>query len=371
MAVGLTLTCLAVGMMGSYIGRRVAHPDGQFGIDFMVYQLAATDLAAGVSPYAPSMLTGPIAAQGELLYKYAPPFAQSLAPLASLPVAAGTVIWGLVQASLCLAAVWLAGSLGGARAGLERAVWSVAAVALFLPVWDSIWKGNVSAVQALQATLLLGGGTMAGASLATAILLKTSPLALLPAAAAMGGRLLKSCLVIICLTVVVSVALAPAAWLDFLRIQPNLLTGSAVLPTNLAPASMAAVVLPEVPLLAAALRLATLAAGVGCVAAAVIVCRRPGGWPAAVMLGTTAMLIIPGAAWYHYLAALLPFAAFSWHRATARQRLIITGGGATVSLGVAGLPLAVVGATLLVGQSLAVVWPRSRARDGPVAGPAA
>ena len=65
-AVGLTLTCLAVGLMGFYIGRRVGHPDGQFGIDFMVYQLAATDLAAGVSPYAPSMLAGPIAAQGEL-----------------------------------------------------------------------------------------------------------------------------------------------------------------------------------------------------------------------------------------------------------------------------------------------------------------
>lgn len=360
-AVGLTLTCLAVGLMGFYIGRRVGDPYGQFGIDFIVYQFAATDLAAGSSPYAPSMLAGPVAAQGELLYKYAPPFAQSLVPLAGLPLALGTAVWGLLQASLCLAAVWLAGSLGGARAGLERAVWSVAAVALYLPIWDSIWKGNVSAVQAMQSTLLLAGGAVGGASLASAILLKTSPLALLPAAVAMGGRLLKVCIVVICVTVAVSVAIAPEAWLDFLRIQPNLLTGTAVFPTNLAPASMAAVVLPDLPSLAAVLRLATLCGGIGCVVAAVALARRPGGWPAAVMLGTTAMLIIPGAAWYHYLAALLPFAAFSWHRATARQRLIITGGGAAVSLGMAGLPMAVVGATLLVGQSLAVVWPRHQA----------
>ena len=40
--------------------------------------------------------------------------------------------------------------------------------------------------------------------------------------------------------------------------------------------------------------------------------RRAGGLPAAAVLASAAMLLIPGTLWYHYLAVLLPIAAMAW-----------------------------------------------------------
>jgi len=101
--------------------RQATAPGGQFGFDFAAYHEAARNLAGGRSPYAASMLAAPIPAQGEVLYKYAPPFAQLLMPLAVLPVQAAAVVWLAIQAVLGYAAVWFAGSLGGARRSLEQA----------------------------------------------------------------------------------------------------------------------------------------------------------------------------------------------------------------------------------------------------------
>jgi hypothetical protein len=80
------------------------------------------------------------------------------------------------------------------------------------------------------------------------------------------------------------------------------------------------------------------------------------------------MLLLPAALWFHYLAALLPFAALAWQRATRRDRAVIVGSAAAVTCGVAWLPLATCGAVVLV---LSLLRPLARPRPGARPMPAA
>jgi hypothetical protein len=337
--------------------RQRADPAGQYGIDFAYWYRAATDVAAGISPYPQRYLEGPVPVT-DFGYKYPPTFGQSLFPLTRLPLLQATDVWALIQAALAFLAVWLAGLLGGARRTLEHALWSGVAVALYLPIFDTVWKGNVSAVQAFQVAVLLSGGAVAGISLASAVLLKTTPIAIVPAAFAHRGRVLWAAIGSSLGAVALSMLFAPEAWLDYFLIQPNLLGGSYVVGYNLLPASLAAIVLPDLPALAAGLRLIAFTLGLAAVIAAVVSARRQGGWPAAVLLGTIAMLLIPGALWYHYLAVLLPPAAFAWARATANERFALVGGAACITVALVWLPLATFGAMLLATATLRALWPR-------------
>jgi hypothetical protein len=349
-----TLLIVSVTLLASLLVRQATDPAGQYGIDFIYWHGAARDVAVGLSPYPARYLEAPVIAT-DFGYKYPPTFAQALLPLAPLSLMAATHVWALVQTLLAFLAVWLAGLFGGARRSLEHFLWSGVAAAFYLPLWDSIWKGNVSAVQAFQVALLLPAGVVAGVSLASAVLLKTTPLALAPAAVAHGGRLFWGLLASVLAVFALSAALLPDAWLDYLRIQVNLFTGPSVSETNLQPASMAAIAWPDLPIVASALRALTLAVGFAAVVFSVLVARRRGGWPAAVLLAAVVMLAVPGSIWYHYLAILLPPAAYAWPRATARQRLVAFAGATGIVFGLAWLPLAVVGASVLVVGTLNVL----------------
>jgi hypothetical protein len=60
------------------------------------------------------------------------------------------------------------------------------------------------------------------------------------------------------------------------------------------------------------------------------------------------MLLLPAAIWYHYLAVLLPLAVVAWCRGDVRARIVLLTGGALISLALASLSLALVGAPLMV-----------------------
>ena len=349
--VAATLCLTGAVVLALLLVHQASDPAGQYGIDFSDYQLAAQRMAAGASPYAAALLQGPITAQGVDVYRYPPLFAQLLLPLANAPFGVAATIWLLLQAAAAFAAVWIAAGLGGARRSLERALWCAAAAIWFLPVFDSLWKGNVSDILALQVALLGAGGLAGGAAMATAVLLKVVPVALLPAivrgprralitAAAVGGVLLA-----------VSVLAAPGAWLDYARVLPNLAAGSADDSTNLAPWALVARL--GVPALATVARLASILLAGACVVAAWRVARRAPA--AAVALTTIAMLLLPAALWYHYLAVLLPQAALAWPRATGRARAALAGCAALISLGIAWLPLATLGAAALATVLVAVL----------------
>ena len=343
-------------VLGSVLMRQAGRPDGQFGIDFADYHVAATRLAAGETPYASEMLAGPVDAQGQDRYRYPPAFAQLLWPLAGLPAGVAAVVWLAVQAGCVLAAAWIALRMGGAR-GAEPLLWAGAATTLFMPVFDTLWKGNVSGVMALQVALLLVPGALGGLALASAALLKLTPAALFPAIVAAGRRAASASLAALALAVAVSAAIAPGAWLDYARVLPNLLAGSADYATNVAPWAVAER-LSGSDQIGSLVRLASLVVAVGSVVAAVALARRPGGWPAAVTFGVLASLLAPAALWYHYLAVLLPLALFAWPAASAIQRSMLAAGGALVSAGVAFLPLAVIGSGLMLAGSLGARWPR-------------
>ena len=97
-------------------------------------------------------------------------------PLAGLPVGAAAAIWLLLQAAAVLAAMWIAMRAGGARRSLETLLWCGVAATWFMPVFDTLWKGNVTGFLALQVALALRRRRGSAASaIATATLLKLVP----------------------------------------------------------------------------------------------------------------------------------------------------------------------------------------------------
>lgn len=328
-------------LLGSILLARAASPTGQFGIDATDYLVAAQRITEGRSPYAPEMLAGPVDSQGTDRYRYPPPFAQLLVPLAALPTQAALWGWFAIGLAAIVGAVLVALRIAR-RPGVEPALWSLAAACLFLPVFDSLWKGNVSSVIALLVTVAVTGGAAAGVSIALASLLKVVPVVFVPAWWVLGVRPRRALVATALAVVALSVLVSPDAWRDYLRVLPNMLAGSADEPTNVAPWSMVA--RSGAPAwLGDLVRVASVGLALVAVLVSVLVVRRPGGPALAAVLCSVAMLLLPPALWYHYLAVLLPLAIVAWPHATPTVRAALIVAGATVSAGVAWLPLATIG----------------------------
>ena len=359
LAVAGLLLALGIVAVGAYLVARAGQPlaVGQFGIDFADYRAAAERLADTGSPYAPDMLAGPIDAQGLDRYRYPPPFAQLLVPLAGIALGAATWLWLLAQAACLLAAAWLAGEVGGLPRSLERALWTGAATAWFLPVLDTLWKGNVSGLQALLVVLLFAGPASSGGALAANAALKLTPTVLAPMALLRGRRSAAALLGGAAVILLPSLLLAPGAWRDYAVVLANLLGGSADYASNLAPDALLRHAFGLGAPWDAIVRVGALGLGIALLAVGWRWARRPDGWTGAVTAGVAATLLIPASLWYHYLAVLLPVVVVAWGRASGRERAGIFAGAALVSIGVAWLPLALAGATIAVAFALAAVRP--------------
>ena len=355
--IAATVWAISAAVLAVFLVRQASDPDGQYGFDFTVYYQAASDLAAGNSPYAAEMFLGPVAAQGALLYKYPPIFAQLLSPLTSASFSVATAIWLAIQGAAVFAGTWLAARLGGVPRSLEAFCWCGAATTLFLPNFDTLWKGNVSGILAFLTAVTLIGGVSGGLGVVSSVLVKTTPVVMLPAALAAGGRVYAG-LVAGTIAAVVSFVLAPGAWIDFARVIPNLVSGDALFSTNLAPDIQVQLAIPSMPVLATLVRFVAVGVAAGAIVLSVAVARRPGGWPAAVALGVAATLLLPSATWYHYLAPLLPLAVFAWPRARRGARVLMLGGATAVTSGLLFLPLAIFGGAAMVVGILLAIWPR-------------
>jgi hypothetical protein len=376
-AVGVMLLAIGAVVLIGLLARQVAAPDGQFGIDFADYRTASLRLLHGSTPYAQDILAGPVPAQGVDRYRYPPPFAQLLTPLALLPFTIGAVAWLVVQAELIVASVWIAASAAGARASWERVVWTGVATMYFYPVFDTLWKGNVSGVLAVSVAALVAlsravdhapnsgrAPLFAGLLAGSAAALKLTPLSVFPALIRTGGRVAIGAIAGLVGIVLVSALIAPKAWLDYARVLPNLLSGSADYETNLAPAAVVAN-LGAAPDAAVLARMITLVVAVVLLGLSVWQARRPEGLPAAVGCAVVASLLIPAALWYHYVVVVVPLAVFAWVRAGAGGRLALLGSAALVNAGLAYLPLAALAILLFAGTSVALAWPSAaRSHNG-------
>jgi len=370
LVLGVSLWMIGVTILGSLMISQARNPMGGFGIDFADYRTASLRMIDGQSPYAPEMLSGPVAAQGIDRYRYPPPFAQLLTPVAILPFELGAVLWLAGQALLLFGAVWLAALAAGARPSIERFVWTGVALTYFLPVFDALFKGNVNGLMALSIAVLLaarpgGGGrplvsaATAGGALGAAAALKLAPIAILPAAIRGDRRLAAWTVAGLGALVLASLALAPQAWRDYATVLPNLLAGSAGYANNLAP-SVVALGHGASPLVGELLRAGTVAMALALVATSVWSAGRSDGWPTAVACGVIAGLLVPAAIWYQSLTLLLPSAAFAWVKATAFMRWGLVAAGAMISIALAWLPLVMIGVALLAGSTLYTLWPRER-----------
>jgi hypothetical protein len=372
--VAAVLWLIGVLLLALYLMRATGAGASQAAIDFAAYHSAAGAMAAGGTPYAPEILQGPVPAQGLGVYRYPPFLAQVLMPLAPLPLFDAALVWAVLQAIAVFAATWLALRAGGARPTRERFLWSAVATTYFLPVFDSLWKGNVGGFLALTVALALAApgrpgsarevtppelrplATLSGIAIAVAMFVKLTPGALLvPAAAAAlngfrhGRGTLAAGAISATLLSASSLVLAPQAWRDYVIALPNLAAGPADYVTNLAPASLAAVYLPAVAWLAPVLRLAAVTGGLGLLVLSAGLARAPERWAAAITAAVAGSLLLPAATWYHYLAVLLPLAAFAWPGAALAQRAAMLAGAGLVYAGFGWfLPLALPGAAILL-----------------------
>lgn len=358
------LLVAATVLLGSLLLARAASPTGQFGIDATDYLMAAERVSDGRSPYAPEMLAGPVDSQGTDRFRYPPPFAQALVPLTALPTGAGLWAWFAIGAAAVVGALLVALRVAGLQ-GAEAVLWSLAAACLFLPVFDSLWKGNVSSLIALLVAIAVAGGAAGGAATALASLLKVVPVVFLPPWWVVGARsrrgMLATCLAI----VAVSLLLSPSAWRDYLTVLPNMLAGTANEATNVAPWSMIARS-GAPPVLADLARVASVAVAAFAVAVAIMVVRRPGGPALAAVLCSVAMLLLPAALWYHYLVVLLPLAIVAWPHAPKGARGAMVLAGLSVSAGVAWLPLATIGWVAMAALITGVVARQPLRRMTPI-----
>lgn len=348
----LMLTVVGMGMLVLYPSLLSA-AGFEGGHDFFAYLAAAGQVLEGSSPYTAEQLDVVGAAVCLECFLYPPLLAQLLAPLTLLPSSAAELAWYGVQFVAMYAAMWMATGLGGARRGLERAMWCLVAMLLFLPVFSSFWYGNVSTVVALAAVLVAAGGTVAGLGASAAALLKASPATLVPVAFLADRKARRS--VVFCMVVVLGVSFlfAPNAWLEYPRVLLGL---SAYAPDSLAPASVVGrLAVPEV--VVQIVRLGTLVVGGVAMFGSWWLARRPDGLRAAALLAAIAMLLIPGTVFYHYLAIVLPFAAMAWPRASMLVRATMLMAAVVITAAFAVDGLALVGATAMVALTLPVLWP--------------
>ena len=349
---------------------------GAFQIDFVhAYRRASLELLAGRSPYVPEQLAAPFPANGRYgWYLYPPAFAQVLTPIALLPEGVSAALWLLLQVGMLFAAAWVGASAAGARATVDRALWTAVAIASFLPVHEVLWTGNMGGPFALSVGGLLAGGLavrrgpavaapigaaalLGGAAAGALAVFKVSPFAWLPATIRAGGGLARGGLGGVAGLLVASIALAPQPWVDYARVFQNLLAGDVRYPNNLAPAIVLLNLgLPET--IVDVVRWGVIGVAVGLVVASVWLARRQGAWPAAVTAAVLATLLLPAALWYHYLVLFLPLAAFVWVRASAVVRAALLTSGALVSLGMTMPFLAAAGWLAMAATILGAVWPR-------------
>lgn len=338
--------------------------DPAVGLDFAAYYRAAEQVASGASPYARAQVGGSVAAYCRDCYLYPPVLAQVLQPVTLVSLETAKLVWFAVGYAAAFASTWLATGIGGAPRSLERLLWVLAAVLMFDAVGSAVWGGNIGNLVALCVTLVAMGGLVAGVGGALGALLKVAPATLLPAVFVAERRSRVALLVIMAIVAGVSFLLAPQAWLDYPSVLAGVFSDPSEGAANLSLSQGLSSAGWESDALLA-VRLSMLALGVVLVIASVWSARREGGMPMAALLGSVAMLIIPGTLWFHYLAVLLPLAAMAWPRARLAVRSTMLAGAVLVSTNplLEDWRLVWLGATLMLVSSGLVLWPR-RPRPG-------
>ncbi len=292
-----------------------------FGLDMGAYVEAAARIRTTGTPYSAELMAGPIANTIDNVpvgYLYPPPLAQLF--LFAPSGAWVTVAWCLAQ-GVGLAIVLIAlGRCAAVRGSLQWISWAVLWVA-FLPLSVATYIGNISGWIAVGVGLMfLVAPNAASAIGATVAIAKgiTVPVGIAVLASSSHAR--RVGVLSAALACGISLIALPRAWLDWIRILPNLsemAPGTA--PSNLA---FGAVLEPfGLTALGTLVRL-------GCLIMALIflafaVARRH--QRAAIALGVAASLVLPATLWDHHVAVLAVVIAAAWRDATRHEKVALAG----------------------------------------------
>jgi hypothetical protein len=330
-------------------------PFNQIGYDFSQYWLAASRFAAGGPLYLEAYLRGPIPALADD-YFYPPAFAQLLGLLTGVPLTIAYVAFAILGLTIFVVTTWKCAQAGGARGGIDLSLGTALLLAAAFPVAFAVIFGNVEALLVAAITVaLLARPARGGAALALGVVLKITPIALVPALAARSWRALLAFGLALLAVVGLGFILAPDAWIAFPTILDHLAGRIDDYATNAAPAAVIATIAG--PAAGSVARLVTLAVAGVLVLLSALLARRPGGWPSALFAATFASLLVPPTLWQHYPAILLPFIAFAWPRSGTWPRAGIV--YALIFFNSWALIPTAVGLVLLGVALLWALWPRT------------
>ena len=338
---------------------------------------AGRDVAAGRSPYDPAMVAGGVPGAADLFYSYPPPVAQAMSLLAAAPSAAMfAALWILAVACLVYGAALVTSRLAPGQSVAATVFPTLAVAPLFLPFGIALLFGNLDALFPLAYALVLVAAVVpserssiaGGVALGLAAVAKVHPAGLGPWFVGRAIRERQSgqqaaALRVVLVTfatvaaVLVLSLLAGGAdlWRDYVPVAGAASNARLLDPRNAGPAAQAAMLLGGDEGLVRALHLP--------VALAAVVASLWAGWAvrdrlSGIAVASVASLVILPVTWYHYPAALIPFAIAAVVRARGtataqRTTALIAAAALVATLSIAWIP----GLWLAVGLGLAgVVW---------------
>ncbi len=386
----ITAVWLLVGVVGwtwvAALGARMfATNPPTAGFDLELLLGAGRRIAAGLSPYDPALIAGAAVQAESLFYSYPPPVAQAFRLLAGIPSGVVLVGWAIgATAALVAVGVAIARRLGVAspwRLGVPL----VAVTPFVFPYAVALLFGNLDAwFPALYGLLLIGalrpaggGAVAAGTALAVVALAKLHPASLGLWFLVRGAAERR---------VVVAAAVAAAAilgaslvvggldpWRDYLAVVRSGVNADLLDPRNAGPAAQLGLALG---LDGSAVRQGQVVVSIAALAVTAWAARARRdpveslGWAAAASLATLPVT------WFHYPAALIPFAVAAVARASSgeatsrRRAYALTAAAAVVAMAAIALtPLLWVSVGLVLAAVHASAAGRRAASD-PAAGAA-
>ena len=333
------------------------------GFDLELVLQAGRDVAAGQSPYNPSMVSGSAPGSTDLFYSYPPPVAQFASLFASVPSGVMlAALWVGSVAGLAVAAVLIAHRFAPGRPAASIAAPAVAIAPLFLPYSVALLFGNLDSLFPFAYGLVLvaavaGNGVTArrdrvtgGAALALATVVKVAP-GLLGGwfvgrvARDRGGEEGRGAAIVIGWTLLVGLAVlglsllfgGASLWRDYIPVAGAASRAQLLDPRNVGPAAQIALAVGGDEALVRTLQiLIAIGAVVAALAAGALVRDRLLG----MTIAAVASLVILPITWYHYPSALMPFAIAAVARAATTPSAGRTGLLVAIALAVASLSIA-------------------------------
>lgn len=342
------------------------------GFDLELLLKAGRDVAAGRSPYDPSMLAGSAPVAERLFYSYPPLVAQVMALFAAVPSAVMFAAWtvtavagyGIVIGRL---ASRFARNVPPVAAGLV----AVALVPLVFPFAIGLLFGNLDVFFPMAYGLVLlavvgpASGAQAGiaggaAALAVIGKLQPAPLGLWLVVRAPASATVRRVAVAAIAVGVVALGLSLLVggvqpWLDYATIVRAGSGADLVDPRNAGPAAQIALLMGGGGAASEALaRSLQIPISIGAIVLAIVAAIRVREPVESLAWAVVASLVILPVTWYHYPAALLPFAVVALLRCGAdpmvgrRVRGLLVMAAVTAAFAVTWLPLLYVAVGLVL-----------------------